>query len=288
MRFLADTCISPATTSWLRESGHDALHIRDEGLQCLSDGDVLARTRQEDRILHSVPIKTTTAPMANREALNNRPDPCSLTPKQAVQLQQELRHQVRLEDDFGEIRTVAGVDLRIRIGSTEGRCGVVALSFPELEVIEERVHTGKVTFPYVPGLLAFREIPIFIETFELLGCKPDLVFFDGHGYAHPRRFGLACHAGVLLDLPSIGCAKSRLIGEYEDPGVEAGSTSPLMDNGELIGQVLRTKTGVKPVFISPGHRLSFASATSFALQCTRGHRIPEPTRLAHILVSALA
>lgn len=209
----------------------------------------------------------------------------SLTPKQAVQLQLELRFQVRLEDDFGSITTVAGVDLKIGIGWKEGKCGIVVLSFPELEVIEERTHTAAVTFPYVPGLLAFREIPILLQTYELLDHKPDLIFFDGHGCAHPRRFGLACHAGLILDRPAIGCAKSRLIGEYDEPAAEAGSASPLTDNGELIGTVLRTKTDAKPVFISPGHRISFRTATRLALQCTRGHRIPEPTRLAHLLVS---
>ncbi|MCE5197586.1 MAG: deoxyribonuclease V [Armatimonadota bacterium] len=209
-----------------------------------------------------------------------------ISPSDAIKLQNQLRDSVVLEDDFDEIRTVAGVDLSIGRGWAEGKCGVVVLSFPELEVIETRTHTAPVKFPYVPGLLAFREIPIFLETYELLDTEPDLIVFDAQGYAHPRRFGLACHAGVLLNKPSIGCAKSKLTGYFVDPADEPGSVSPLIgDNGERIGDVLRTKSGVKPVFISPGHRITFDTATRFAIQCTRGHRIPEPTRLAHNLVS---
>ena len=138
----------------------------------------------------------------------------------------------------------------------------------------------------MPGLLAFREVPIFLETYELLDVKPDLVFFDGHGYAHPRRFGLACLGGLMIDTPAIGCAKSRLVGDYQEPGLAAGSVSALTSaEGDRIGDVVRTSTGVRPVFVSPGHRVSFESATGFALRCTRGYRIPEPTRLAHRLGS---
>lgn len=211
--------------------------------------------------------------------------PSDFTTADAIRLQNELRPRVRLEDVFGAISAVAGVDMRIGKGWTEGKCGIVVLSFPELDVIEEKVHAGEVHFPYVPGLLAFREIPLFLETYELLVHKPDLIFFDGQGYAHPRRFGLACHAGLILDKPTIGCAKSKLVGEYQEPEIEAGSSSPLMDGVEKIGEVVRTMAGVKPVFISPGHRVMFGTATALALQCTRGNRIPEPTRLAHMLVS---
>ncbi len=213
-------------------------------------------------------------------------DRWNVTPKEAIEIQERLRERVRLEDDFAPISAVAGVDVSIGRGWREGRCGVVVLSFPELEVIETATHTAPVTFPYVPGLLAFREVPILLETWRLLRSEPDLIFLDGHGYAHPRRFGFACHAGVVLDKPSIGCAKSRLTGNYAEPGTQAGSTSPMMaDDGDLLGYVVRTKTGVKPVFISPGHRVSFDTAVQIALDCTRGHRIPEPTRLAHELVS---
>ena len=210
----------------------------------------------------------------------------NVTPKEAVAVQERLRDRVSLEDNFGRIETVAGADVAIGRGWKEAKCAVVVLSFPGLEVVEARTHTAEVTFPYVPGLLAFRELPIFLQTYEMLHLKPDLLFFDGHGCAHPRRFGLACFAGILLDKPAVGCAKSKLIGNYDQPPVESGSVSVLVTNdGDRVGDVVRTKTGVKPVFISPGHRISFESATQFALRCTRGYRIPEPTRQAHILVS---
>ncbi len=210
-----------------------------------------------------------------------------VTPKEAVQVQARMRNRARTEDDFGDIRLVAGVDVAIGRGWKEGRCGIVVLSFPELEIIEARTHAAPVRFPYVPGLLAFREVPIFLATYKLLEHEPDLIMFDGQGYAHPRRFGLACHGGVVLDKPSIGCAKSRLIGDYSEPAPEAGSTSPLIaPEGDQIGIVLRTRNDVKPMFISPGHRVSFDSAARLALACTRGHRVPEPTRLAHIFLSS--
>lgn len=208
-----------------------------------------------------------------------------VTPEEAVALQKKLRDRVRLEDDFGEVKTVAGVDVSIRRGWAEGTCGIVVLSFPELEVIETQTHKQPITFPYIPGLLAFREIPIFLKTYEKLSIKPNILFFDGHGYAHPRRMGIATHAGIILDHPTIGCAKSKLIGYYTEPAREAGSMSPLIEHKEQIGVVLRTKDGVNPVFISPGNKISFESAVRFALACSRGYRIPEPTRLAHNLVS---
>lgn len=211
-----------------------------------------------------------------------------LTPAEAVAVQERLRDRVSLNDELDSTDTVAGVDVSIGRGWKEGRCAIVVLSFPALEVLETRTHTAPITFPYIPGLLAFREIPIFLQTLELLESSPDLFFFDGQGYAHPRRFGFACYAGLLIDRPAIGCAKSRLMGHYDEPGEQAGSVSPLIaDEGDRIGDVLRTKTGVKPVFISPGHKISFDTATRLAMQCTRGHRIPEPTRLAHEVVSGL-
>ena len=213
--------------------------------------------------------------------------PPDMTPKEAVRIQSLLRGLARIEDDFGSVARVAGVDVKIRRGSDRACCGIVVLSFPDLEPVETRVHSAAVSFPYVPGLLAFREVPIFLETYRSLENKPNLLFFDGHGLAHPRRFGLACHAGVAVDLPSIGCAKSRLVGEYEEPEPQAGSVRKLFAaEGDLIGHVVRTKTGVKPVFISPGHRVSFESAVRFTLACTRDHRIPEPTRLAHLLLQS--
>lgn len=210
----------------------------------------------------------------------------NVTPAEGVAMQERLRSRVELQDRFTNIATVGGVDVGVSRFRKEGKCAIVVLSFPDLEVIETRVHAASVSFPYVPGLLAFRELPIFFETYELLSSKPDILFLDGHGYAHPRRFGFACMAGVLLDMPTIGCAKSKLIGDYADPPHEFGGISPLIaPEGERIGDVVRTKPGCKPIFVSPGHRISFDTATSLALRCTRAHRIPEPTRLAHIAVT---
>lgn len=209
-----------------------------------------------------------------------------VTPAEAVEIQQRLRDRVILRDDFDGIGTVAGVDVSIGRGWKQGKCGIVVLSFPALEVIETRTVTAPIAFPYIPGLLAFREVPIFLAAYELLEHKPDVLFLDGQGYAHPRRFGLACYAGLVVDKPAIGCAKSRLTGHYSDPDFEAGSASELIDDGERIGYVVRTKAGVKPIFVSPGHKISFDTAVCLTLQCTRSHRIPEPTRLAHNLVSA--
>ncbi len=210
-----------------------------------------------------------------------------VTPKEGVALQMKLRERLCLVDRLGQVKRIAGVDVSIPRFSKQGKCAIVILSYPELDVLEIRKHQASISFPYVPGLLAFRELPIFFETYELLETKPDLLFFDGQGYAHPRRFGFACMAGVLLDTPTIGCAKSRLIGEYDEPSVEQGSVSPLIaPEGDRIGDVVRTKTGVKPIFVSPGHRVSFDTATRLTLNCTRGYRIPQPTRLAHIAVTS--
>lgn len=209
-----------------------------------------------------------------------------VTPGQAVEIQQKLRDRIVITDDFEKIDTVAGVDVSIGRDSTEGRCGIVVLSFPELIAVETRTYSAPVTFRYIPGLLAFREIPLFLDTYELLENKPDVLFFDGQGIAHPRKFGLACSGGLLVDKPAIGCAKSKLFGYYAELGEEAGSTSPLIaPDGERLGDVVRTKTGVKPIFVSPGHRVSVDTATRLALECVRGFRIPQPTRLAHELVS---
>lgn len=209
-----------------------------------------------------------------------------VTPEQAVEIQHRLRDRIVLRDDFDIINTVAGVDVSIGRGWTEGKCGIVVLSFPGLEVVETKTHHAPITFPYIPGLLAFREIPLFLATYELLENKPDMLFFDGQGIAHPRRFGIACSGGLQVDKPAVGCAKSKLFGYYAELGEEAGSTSPLVaPNGERLGDVVRTKARVKPIFVSPGHRVSVDTATRLALECARGFRIPEPTRLAHELVS---
>lgn len=206
-----------------------------------------------------------------------------LTPSEARALQRELAGRVLREDRFGEISTVAGIDLafpRTPSGDVLGRAALVVLRLPDLKVIEEQVVERPVSFPYVPGLLSFRESPVALAAFEALAYRPDLLVVDGHGLAHPRRFGIACHLGLLLDLPTIGCGKSILVGRATDPGPEAGSWTPLIYGGETIGAALRTKTRTKPVYVSIGHRVSLESAVDLVQRFNRGYRLPEPTRLA--------
>jgi len=159
---------------------------------------------------------------------------------------------------------------------------VVVLSYPEMKVAAVGMAEGELGLPYIPGLLSFRECPLILAAFEKLSCTPDLVMVDGQGIAHPRRMGLACHLGLFLDVATIGCAKSRLCGSHRPPGEESGSYAGLMDKDETIGVALRTKTGVKPVYVSTGHKISLENAVYWVLKCCRGYRLPEPTRLAHL------
>lgn len=200
---------------------------------------------------------------------------------EAIVVQKGLRARVRLKDDLGEIRTVAGVDTAFPEKGTMARCAIVVLSFPELHRLGDATSLVPVTFPYVPGLLAFREGPAIEAALAQLPEMPDLLMFDGHGYAHPRRMGIASHLGVLLDWPSIGCAKSVLTGHFDEPGPNPGDRSPLLaKEGELLGYALRTKARTKPVFVSTGHRVSPGKAVEIVMACARGYRLPEPTRLA--------
>ena len=174
---------------------------------------------------------------------------------------------------------MAGIDVSIR--DNVARAAVVVLDSEELAPVDHATASRPVASPYVPGLLSFREAPAIIAVLRKLRCEPDAFLFDGQGLAHPRRFGLACHVGVLIDQPSLGCAKSLLVGECAEPGLPRGSTTRLMHNGEQIGQAVRTRDRVKPVYVSVGHRLSLASAVKVTLACCAGYRLPEPTRLAH-------
>jgi len=203
----------------------------------------------------------------------------------AVALQGKLRDRLVTDGAPDDVRLVAGVDVSYDKGSELYHAGVVVLGYPGLEVVEEAWASGRSSFPYIPGLLSFREGPISLEAFKKLRNRPDLVIFDGQGLAHPRGFGLACHIGLLLDIPSIGCAKSVLVGEYREPGKRRGSSSALEYRGETVGRALRTRDGVKPVYVSVGHRMTLEQACAYVLGCARGYRLPEPTRLAHLLVN---
>ena len=207
--------------------------------------------------------------------------PWDVSPKQAVAIQRGLASKVVCKGGPRDVRRVAGVDIAVDSRRGVGTGAVVVLSYPELDVVEVAVAEAPLTFPYVPGLLSFREVPVLREAFRKLRGPFDLLLVDGQGYAHPRRFGLACHLGLLLDVPAIGCAKSRLLGEHTEPDRAAGSRSDLVDKGEVIGSVLRTRDGVKPLFVSSGHRIGLAEAEAWVLRCCRGLRLPEPTRLAH-------
>ncbi len=201
---------------------------------------------------------------------------------EARQIQDRLRGEVIREADAAEPRLVAGVDISVKPGGF-ARAAVAVLSFPGLMLVEAKVAEGRPEFPYVPGLLSFREAPLVLAACEQLEVVPDLMLVDGQGIAHPRRFGLASHLGLLLDIPSIGCAKSRLCGEYGIPSRDAGSSAELKDNGDIIGVVLRSKTAARPLFVSIGYRIDLAMAVRRVLACCRGYRLPEPTRLAHLV-----
>ena len=208
-----------------------------------------------------------------------------VTPEEARAIQRELRDAIIAEDAFGEIRFVAGVDVGFEDEGATTRAAVAVLRFPDLTLVEHALSRRPTTFPYVPGLLSFREILAILDAVATLQTRPDMLLCDGAGYAHPRRFGLACHLGLLSDLPSIGVAKSRLIGAHEPPLDERGAWQPLHDGAETIGAVLRTRPKTRPLYISVGHRISLPSAVEFTLRCTTGYRLPETTRWAHRLAS---
>ncbi len=212
-----------------------------------------------------------------------------LTPTQAIELQQRLRRKVRTTRTFriSQIKTIAGADCAFDKTSGYGYAGVVVYHYPDLEVIQRVGRRGKVTFPYVPGLLSFREAPLLLAAIKKLKQLPDLFVFDGQGVAHPRRFGIASHMGLVLNHPTIGCAKSRLIGQHRMPGQEPGSIAPLTVDGERVGNVLRTKHGCKPVFVSVGHRINLTQATKIVMSCVGKYRIPIPTRDADVYVAKL-
>jgi deoxyribonuclease V len=211
----------------------------------------------------------------------------NLTPREAMREQERLCERVVLEDRFNDIRLVAGADLAFDPETDTAFAGVIVYRFPELEEVERRSARLKLRFPYVPGLLSFREGPALCAAFLRLRHEPDVILFDGHGRAHPRRFGIACHMGVLFDKPAVGCAKSLLVGSHDEPGLKAGSTAPLLHEGELVGEVLRTRDRVQPVFVTVGHRISLATTVEIVKKCCDGFRIPKPTREADHFVGEL-
>lgn len=208
-----------------------------------------------------------------------------ISPREAVALQRSLAAYVRIEPLAAEPKTIAGVDVSVRGNLVQA--AVVLLDAETLSPVAQAVWRDEVRFPYVSGLLSFREIPAVLAALEQLPSLPDLIMCDGQGIAHPRRIGLASHLGVLLDLPTVGAAKSRLIGVAEEPPMAAGSWTPLRHHEEIVGAVLRTRTGVKPMYVSPGHRVTLGEAMRIVLQCVTRYRMPEPTRLAHLLSRAV-
>jgi deoxyribonuclease V len=201
-----------------------------------------------------------------------------------IEKQREMAGQVVLADRMGKIHHVAGCDVSLRRSRREadGAATIVVMTYPALEVVETASVRGHVDFPYVPGLLSFRELPLIRKAFAQVKTRPEVLIFDGHGLAHPRRFGIACHAGMALGVATIGCAKSRLCGEFEPFDWRRGKRSPLLLEGEKVGYAVCTREGVKPVFVSPGHCVSFATAVEIVLACAPRYRLPEPIRLAHI------
>lgn len=210
-----------------------------------------------------------------------------LTPREAIALQQELRTRVRLEPLTGEVETVAGADVSFNKFSETIYTGIVVLRLSDLQIIDSAGLRSTAKFPYVPGLLSFREASSLLEAWERLQTKPDVLMLDGQGLAHPRRLGIACHVGLWLELPTIGCAKSILVGRHEELPLEAGSHVPLIDRGEQVGVALRTKRKVAPIYVSAGHLIDLPSALPLVLRATGKYRQPEPTRQAHLLVNQL-
>jgi deoxyribonuclease V len=209
-----------------------------------------------------------------------------LEPSEAISLQKKLSGKIICGGEPEKIKTIAGADLSFEKIKKLGFCSITLLRYPDLEVLKVYSYYGKVKFPYIPGLLSFREGPLFLKTFEKIKEAPDLIVFDGQGIAHPRRLGIASHMGLILDIPTIGCAKSRLTGEYKEPDIKKGDRSYLYDKTgkDILGIVLRTRDKVKPVFVSPGYKIGINESAEIIMNCVKKYRIPEPVRIADIEV----
>ncbi len=214
-----------------------------------------------------------------------------IKPKEAIALQQELRKEIKIEPlkkKIKDIKLIGGADVSMNLFATFGFAGFVTLSYPELELMNHSVIKADINFPYIPGLLSFREIPMLLQAWTKLKKKPDLIIVDGVGIAHPRRLGIASHLGLVLGVPTIGVSKNILTGIYKEPRVEPGEFSYIHDpkNKEIIGAALRTKRGVKPIFVSPGHLITLEESLKIVKSCIRKYRLPETTRFAHDMVNA--
>lgn len=206
--------------------------------------------------------------------------------REAIALQRLLAQHVRLDCPLPDpIRYVAGVDVSYRRGGVEFFAAVVVLQFSDMKVVEQVTARVRVTFPYIPGLLSFRELPVILQAFKKLQAIPDVVLVDGQGVAHPRHLGLASHLGLWLDRPTVGCAKSRLCGEHAPPGRQRGDRVPLVFENAVVGTVLTTRSGIKPLYVSPGHLLDVPASAELVMNCLGRYRLPEPTRLAHHLAN---
>ena len=223
------------------------------------------------------------------ENLNQSPQEhdWNLAPKAAIALQKELQASVKIEPIQGPVKYIGGADISYNKNSDVIYVGIILLDYETMQVVAHSTAVEKMTFPYIPGLLSFREIPHLLKAWDNLPFKPQVMMMDGHGIAHPRRFGVACHFGLLTGCPALGCGKSRLTGKYEPVGPLKGDFSPLIHQEEKVGYIFRTRDNVKPVFLSPGHLCDFEDCLKIGLQAARGYRIPEPTRLADQLVNKL-
>lgn len=211
----------------------------------------------------------------------------TVTPGEAVELQKQLRSQLRIQPLAKAPTTIAGCDISFNKYEETVYAGIVVLRLDTLEVLEEKGVVSTAPFPYVPGLLTFREGPALLAAWQKLTVEPDVVMFDGHGIAHPRRMGIAAHMGLWLNRPTFGCGKSVLAGTFATPAPERGTWTPMVHRGDTVGVALRTKNKVNPVFISPGHLIDLPTAIALTLQCDGGYRLPEPTRRAHLFVNTL-
>ena len=264
----------PGGSLWIEKRGARSRGLFQAGKRASSDTPIGVAWSGEDPIFRV--METSTAEL------------WPSSPQQAVELQRQLRDRVVLQPPSGlERRRIAGADISFDRGGALGYGGFVVLDGETLRPLAHELAITELTFPYVPGLLSFRELPVLLRAWEKLALRPDVVIFDGQGIAHPRRFGIACHGGLLFGVPSIGCAKSILVGSHGPLGEARGSTAPLVHRGEVVGMAVRTRAGVQPVYVSPGHLMDLPTAVEIVLQVARRYREPETTRQAHRLVNDL-